>query len=662
MLTMFLLATVVLFTGCEKDDFVETVGVCPIVTATTPVDGATGVPLDQEITATFNVEMDPATFNQASFIVQDSAPIDGVITFSGVAARFIPNTPLASNTTYTVVIKTTVKDLNGNALQEDYVWAFSTGALLTPMVASTDPAADEINVFLNKVVTATFNMEMDPTTINASTFTLSRGTTAVAGAVTYAGTKASFNPTNALMPNTEYTATITTGAENTDGTSITENYVWKFTTGTLVAPRVTSTDPANEATNVALNKTATATFDVAMDPLTINNATFTLRNGATTVVGTVTYSGLIASFNPTTALLPNTEYTATITTGARNTNGTSIASNYIWRFTTGILVAPRVTSTDPANQATNVALNKTVTATFDGPMDPLTISNATFTLRNGAANVTGVVSYAGTIATFNPSADLMPATVYTATITTGARNVAGTPLAANYVWTFTTAAAVTPQTDFLKSAGNFGILAGVGISNNAGFSVINNMNVGISPGVRSSITGFPPAIVVNGFIYASDDVAPVGIAAVLQQAKQDLSDAYLLFEGMAATATVSGDQGGLTRTPGVYKSTSTLSIQSGNLTLDAQGDPNAIFVFQIASAFTTVGGAGGNVILTNGAQAKNVYWQTGSSATIGDGTSFRGNVLALTSITMGSTATAVGRMLASNGAVVMTNTNTITKP
>jgi hypothetical protein len=165
-------------------------------------------------------------------------------------------------------------------------------------------------------------------------------------------------------------------------------------------------------------------------------------------------------------------------------------------------------------------------------------------------------------------------------------------------------------------------------------------------------------------MYASDDIAPPGVAAMLTQAKQDLTDAYLFLEGATAPApaTVAGDQGGLTLAPGIYKSTSTLLVQSGDLTLDAQGDANAVWIFQIASDFTTVGGAGGNILLIGGAQAKNVYWQVGSSATIGDNTQFKGNILALTSITMNANAIAIGRMLARNGAVVMTSTNIIEKP
>jgi uncharacterized repeat protein (TIGR01451 family)/gliding motility-associated-like protein len=215
----------------------------------------------------------------------------------------------------------------------------------------------------------------------------------------------------------------------------------------------------------------------------------------------------------------------------------------------------------------------------------------------------------------------------------------------------------------LTSANGFAILAGTAITS-TGFSEIHDMNVGISPGVRSSITGFPPAIVVNGAIYASDDVAPPGVAAMLIQAKQDLTDAYLFAEGATAPApvTVAGDQGGRTLTPGIYKSTSTLLIQSGDLTLDAQGDVNAKWIFQIASDFTTIGGAGGNVILTGGAQASNITWQVGSSATIGNYTSFAGNILALTSITMNTGSSIDGRLLARNGAVVLSGTNIINGP
>ena len=112
----------------------------------------------------------------------------------------------------------------------------------------------------------------------------------------------------------------------------------------------------------------------------------------------------------------------------------------------------------------------------------------------------------------------------------------------------------------LKTAGRFGIIAGVAVSNNAGFSQINDLDVGIYPGGRSSVTGFPPAIITNGAIYAASDLAPAGVPAMLMQAKQDLNDAYLFAQSALSPvpATVAGDQGGKTLAPGVYKSTSTL--------------------------------------------------------------------------------------------------------
>ncbi len=637
----------------------------PVVITTDPLNNATGVPLNKTITATFNMPMDPLTLNATTFTVkQGLAAVAGVVTYNGNTAYFTPTLPLTMNTVYTATITTGAKNTAGTPLANNYVWTFTTGTLTAPTVIATDPVNNATGVVLNKVISATFNEAMNPLTINATSFTLMQGAIIIPGTVTYSGNTAYFTPTTSLLPGSVYTATITTGARNLAGTALANDYVWKFTTGSAIAPAVISTDPADNATGVALNKTVTATFNMVMDPLTINSTTFTVKQGATTVLGTVTYSGSTASFNSTLPFTANTVYTATITTGAKNVAGTPLANNYTWTFTTGTNLAPAVISTDPVNNAVNVTLSKVITATFSMPMDPLTINFTTFSLNRGAIPVAGVVTYSGSTASFTPALPLLINTSYTATITTGAKNVAGTPLASNYVWNFTTGTTPVQGPVILATSARFAILSGVGVSNQAGQSEIHDLDVGIYPGVRSAVTGFPPAIIVNGAIYAADDIAPPGVPAMLQQAKTDLTNAYLAAEGATSPApiTVSGDQGGKTLAPGIYKSTSTLSIANGNLTLDAQGNANAVWIFQVASGFTTVGGSGGNIILAGGAQAKNVYWQTGSSATIGDYTSFQGNVLALTSITMNSHATAVGRMLARNGSIVMTSTNIIIKP
>jgi len=197
----------------------------------------------------------------------------------------------------------------------------------------------------------------------------------------------------------------------------------------------------------------------------------------------------------------------------------------------------------------------------------------------------------------------------------------------------------------LGTAGNFAVLAGSTVTN-TGPSVISG-SVGLDPG--SAVTGFPPGIVLAGTTQVANGVA--------LQAKDDLVTAYNDAAGRSSTATISGDLAGRTLTPGVYTSASSLGL-SGQLTLDAEGDPSAVFIFQAGSSLIV--GSGSQVNLIGAAQACNVYWQVGSSATIGTSSAFVGNILALTSITMTTGATLQGSALARNGAVTL-DTNTITR-
>jgi hypothetical protein len=534
-----------------------------------------------------------------------------------------------------------------------------------PAVTITNPLNGALAVPLDQVIVIQFNEELNPSTINAACFEL-KSATNVDGVLTYnnQSSSMSFVPNSSLTANTIYTGIVKTSIRDMRGNALQREFIWSFSTGNGLAPVITYTDPFNAETGVVLSKIIKAHFNVPMDPLSIMDSSFKLMHGATEVLGTVNYTDTTATFTPSMELLPNTLYTARITNMAQDKAGTNLVSDFVWTFTTSSVLAPTVLLIDPINLASNVLLNKVISANFNMPMDGSTISTSSFTLKLGLTPITGMVSYSGTTATFTPSSNLVSGNTYTATITTLAKNLSGTSIASDFVWTFNTKAPAGPLPPDLLTAARFGIIAGVGINNNAGFSVINNMDVGISPGVRSSVNGFPPAIVVGGAIYASDDILPVGTAAMLSQAKLDLTNAYLFAKNavLPAPATVSGDQGGLTLTPGIYKSTSTLLVQNGNLTLDAQGDENAVWIFQVASSFTTIGGSGGSIILTNGAQAKNIYWQVGSSVTIGDNTAFKGNLLALTSITLNSNATLQGRVLCSDGSVVLTSTNILTKP
>ncbi|HUP82647.1 MAG TPA: ice-binding family protein [Candidatus Limnocylindria bacterium] len=197
----------------------------------------------------------------------------------------------------------------------------------------------------------------------------------------------------------------------------------------------------------------------------------------------------------------------------------------------------------------------------------------------------------------------------------------------------------------LGTADAFAVLGGSTVTN-TGPSVING-DLGVSPG--SAVTGFPPGI-VNGTIHAAD--------ATAAQAQADLTTAYNNAAGQACDTDLTGqDLGGLTLTAGVYCFSSSAGL-TGTLTLNAQGNSGALFIFQIGSTLTTASAS--RVRLINGARPCNVFWQVGSSAVLGTTTSFVGNIMALTSITMTTGATLQGRALAQNGAVTL-DTNVITK-
>nr|WP_086811480.1 ice-binding family protein [Streptomyces murinus] len=197
----------------------------------------------------------------------------------------------------------------------------------------------------------------------------------------------------------------------------------------------------------------------------------------------------------------------------------------------------------------------------------------------------------------------------------------------------------------LGTADSFAVLAGSAVTN-TGPSVITG-DLGVSPG--TAISGFPPGL-VNGAQHSAD--------AVAAQAQTDLVTAFNDAAGQATDGALPADAGGLTLVPGVYTASSTLGL-TGTLTLDAQGDPNAVWVFQVGSGLTTASSS--QVLLTNGASPCNVFWQVGSSATLGTDSTFVGNILALTSISATTGATIDGRALARNGAVTL-DTNTITRP
>jgi hypothetical protein len=394
-----------------------------------------------------------------------------------------------------------------------------------------------------------------------------------------------------------------------------------------------------QTNGVGTNRAVAVVFSKPMDPSSINGGSFMVAG----VMGAVAYDAAnrIASFKPSADLAPNTIFNATITTDARDMSGTPMAAPFNFSFTTRATSdksPPGIVAISVAAGATCVPLDQKISVTFDEQMDSLTINPSTFFIEGVAGTVTyNVLSQT---ATFTPSAALTPNTKFTITVTTGAKDLGGVPLATPFHLTFTTgpcAGGGVPPVALCPFIGNFSVLAGSTVTN-TGSTVITG-DVGVSPG--TAVTGFPPGL-ASGAIHKAD-----GLAA---QAQTALKTAYVDAAGRLGGTTVAGDLAGKTFTSGVYKSTSSLAL-SGDVTLDAQGNPAAVFIFQISSTLTT--GSGSHVVLANGASACNVFWQVGSSATLGTNSVFKGNILALTSITITTGVNLQGRALARNGAVTL---------
>lgn len=324
---------------------------------------------------------------------------------------------------------------------------------------------------------------------------------------------------------------------------------------------------------------------------------------------------------------------------------------------------PVVNSTDPLNNATGVERNKAISLTFSEAMDASTINTSTFTLKQGATSVVGTVSYTAMKATFTPTSMLSVGTVYTATITTGAKNAAGKALAASKQWSFTTGGSTaTLAVVGLGGAGNYVILAKTAI-NNSSTSVITG-NLGLSPAATSYITGmsltnatgYATSAQVTGNVYAADMADPTPIT--LTTAVNNMITAYNDAAGRPSpdfSELGTGNIGGKTLLPGLYKWTNTVSLPSD---ITISGGANDVWIFQIAGNLTMSSAV--KITLSGGAQAKNIFWQVAGNATIGTTAHFEGILLSMTGITFQTGASMKGRALAQTAVIL--DKNTVTNP
>jgi hypothetical protein len=627
LLFAFILSAFIALPGCGDGGGGEwdtptgpTAALAPTVTAVTPLAGATSVPVNiKSITAAFSTAMEPTTLTTATFtLVCGAAAVTGggAVTYlaaGNVATLPLPASDLPKAAECTATITTGAQNVSGAALAKNYVWTFTTALAIDtarPTVTLTDPETTTPgptpDVPANTAITAIFDEDMAPLTITeGTTFSVTGpGVTPVAAmdpAVTYnvASRTATFRPAEELTPSTTYTATI-------KGTGI-----------------GAATDLANNA--------------LAGDPA-----------------------------------LP------------------LVANDYVWTFTTTDPVAPQPVSVapltiSPAAEAIDVCPSTTVKATFEVPsglrMDPDTVNSANFTVTGPGplfdpveAATINLDLDSGTIATFTPLNPLGDTTTYTATIKggpTGVKDLAiptANEMTAAFTWDFTAG----PATGVCQPLVNPGVLASFGIASaggltNSGATTING-DVVLNP---NFFCNDEPVGEANdfGLCGATPPINNAGDMVITQTypdttTADEVRDALLVKWGNISPAqtpgatvlgcgtigTTGGAGAGIgcdansTLPPGAYISASNSTIVvDGVLTLDGQGNPDAVFIFQAPSALTMA--VTSQIVLMGNAKASNVWWYVGSDATMNGGSIFNGNVLASGAISMGNLATSCGRLL-----------------
>lgn len=643
----------------------------PRVIATVPLDAEGDVEINVAVNATFSETMDPTTLSAATYtLMQGLTPVPGIVTSFDTGVTFIPLVDLLPNRAYTATIGAGAADLAGNTLGTPYTWNFTTGDapdITAPRLSSASPADGARNVTLGGDIVVFFTEPLNPATVTTLHFVVQQLDTRVPGTVEASGVSATFHADDALDPNTTYSVIVTNGMQDLAGNALLDSTVWSFRTGNIsdsIRPFVQSTQPGSNATNVHRDSVVTATFNEVMNPASMNVVSFSLRAGATEVPATVTLIDSTVVLQPRLNLASATEYTATLTTSAADPARNNMESTTIWTFTTGALLdetAPTVVRAFPVSEATDVALDTAVSATFGEAMDPATINSLNIRLFGpGFIEVPATVRYSTTdrIATLVPIAPLLPETRYRFVVTEDATDMGGEAMAANTDWFFETGDSITDLTPVtLGSLASFVVLAGDGLNNlNATGLTLLNGNIALSPStscISDGVVCSTSNLLVNGARYLNDGV---GIAT---QARIDLSSAQTDATARPSLETVE-ELGGRTLTPGVYASDFTMTIASGGtLTLDAQGNPDAVWIFRVGSSLTV--GNNVTVELVNGANAANVFWTVFASSSIGSNTTFAGTVLSGDANSIGADSTLLGRLLGGAGAITL-RANTITLP
>ena len=433
-----------------------------------------------------------------------------------------------------------------------------------------------------------------------------------------------------------------------------------------VCPRVESRTPARGAESVRIDSEIIAVFNKSMNPESFNSNTFIVKHADGVISGSISFTDQTAIFTPSNYLPPLTEITVEIRKEVHDFYDFNLEDDVIWTFKTGTLEdikGPYIISRSPQPEAVNVVRNAHVVAEFNEPLDPATVNNDNFQVLLNGESIVGSVHYSNNVAWFVPQNYLASFAEYEVVITTGIADPMGNFMENEERWTFATADIVEriPGAVDLSNIANYVMLAGRHIHNLSGTSSITG-DVGLYPGVYEDIVGIDTLNHVNGTVYVVGAVPVPGLPGNLIWAKKQLAIAYQFAKNanVPEPQIISGDLGGSTLTPGIY-STHTLKVHNGDLTLDAQGDPHQYWIFQVESLLETTG----NIILANGADASNIYWQIGineilePNVLIGDDTSFAGNIISKQGISVGNNAHITGRLLVLDGGIRLHNSTVV---
>ncbi len=668
LLSIMLLA-LLLALGCKKDNFEdEVVGLCPVVTATDPMDKAVDVVLDKLISITFNTDMDAASITNNTFTIKQA----GIVVAGKIAATanlkvftFKPDLPLAPFAIYNGTVTTGAKDLFGTAMVKDYTWTFTSIPLVT---VSASPA-------------------VGGTVIGGGQF--------AQGATT----------TVAATPNTGYT--FANWTENGVAVSTSASYQFVMAGNKTLVANFVAIPAGSFAVNLSSNPIAggtnagsgSYTVGTLVTVTATANAGYTFTNwteNGNVVATSSSFQFAIAgnrTFVANYKLIPATQFAVTLASSPVSGGTTDGEGSYPSGTSVTILAAKNTgyTFVNWTDKATGSVVSTSPSYTFALTANRSFIANFilnTYTLTVTAVN--GTVTKTPDLLAYNHGSNVVltatPKVGYVFSSWSGDASGSVNPLTVNMNANKNITANFTliPTTITIGSVALFGAFGGnAGITNQGLNTVINNGSIGTTA-ASTLITGFHDGTtadiytetplnkgLVSGRIYTAPP-AP-GNATSFAIAAQGLADATVAYNSISPASKPggidpgAGELGGLTLAPGIYKSASgTFKITNGTLTLDAQGNPNAEWIFQTAAGLTVgVAGPAGarSVVMINGGLAKNVYWYVGSAAVINGagGGIMTGNIFATAGITFSTAGNAVqtvlnGRAISLVASVTMVNT------